>query len=126
MALTIANECRKAALDGITALLNSGNLQFLNATPAEVASLPLSATAFGAATTASPSVAASNTVTSDTSITASTTIVTFALRTSGNSNRIAGTVGVGSGDFQVSDNVVPSTATEITCTGGISLSLQLT
>ena len=125
MALTIANEMRKAGLDGMCVLLNGGNLRFLTAADTEIALLPLSATAFAAASTASPSVALSNAITADTTITASTTIGKFELRTSGNANRLAGTVGVGSGDFQVTSATVPPTATEVTCTGGISLSLQL-
>lgn len=124
MALTVANECRKAALDGITALLNNGDFRLLSSAPAELAALVFGATAFAAASTASPSVAASNSITADSTPTAGT-IATFALRTSGGSNRIAGTVGVGSGDLQVTDNVIPGGATSVTCTGGLSLSLQL-
>lgn len=118
MALTIANECRKAALDGITALITK--IRFDSAADAELAILPLS---WGAATTASPSVAV-GTATADTTVTAGT-ITKFLMRTAGDANRINGTVGVGSGDLQVTDNVIPSGATEVSCTGGISLSLQL-
>ncbi len=127
MALTIANECRKAALDAITALLNTGQFRLTTAANgggSELALLPLSATAFGAATTASPSVAVSNAITADTTVTAGT-ILGFDLRTNGGVSRINGTVGVGSGDLQVSNNVIPSGATEVSCTGGLTLSLQL-
>jgi len=124
MALTLANECRKAALDAICGLLNNGQFRLAAAGDAEIAQLTFAATAFQAASTASPSVAVSNAITKDTSITAGT-IVAFALRTSGGASRIAGTVGVGSGDLQVTDNVVPGTATEVTCDGGLTLSLQL-
>jgi hypothetical protein len=119
MALTVANECKKAALDGITALITKIRLD--SAADAELAILPLS---WGAATTASPSVAV-GTATTDTSVTAGT-ITKFLLRTSGDANRITGTVGVGSGDLQVSDNVIPSGATQVSSSGGISLSLQIT
>lgn len=125
MALTIANECRKAALDGITALLNAGQFRLLTSGDVELANLTFAATAFAAASTASPSVAVSNTITADNTVTAGT-IAKFDLRTSGASSRIAGSVGVGSGDLQVSDNVIPGTATSVTCTGGLQLSLQLT
>lgn len=124
MALTVANEVKKAALDGITALLNSGLFQLKNAGAAELAKPVFNATAFGAATTASPSVATANAFTADTTITAGT-IATFDIQTSGGSSRIAGTVGVGSGDLQVTDNVIPGTATSVTLTS-FSLSLQIT
>lgn len=127
MALTIANEVRKAALDGITPLFNSGQFRLTTAANgggSELALLLFGATAFAAASTASPSVAASNAITADTSVTAGT-ILGFDLRTSGGVSRINGTVGVGSGDLQVSNNVVPSGATDVSCTGGLSLSLQL-
>ena len=121
MALTIANECRKAALDGITALLSGGALRLDSSADAELAVLPIASV--GAATTASPSVAVL-TMTTDTSVTAGT-VTKFILRTSGSATRINGSVGVGSGDLQVTDNVIPSGATQVSCTGGISLSLQL-
>ena len=120
MAVTIANECRKAALDGITGLLSGGNIRFDSAADAELAVLPLS---WAAATTANPSVAV-GTATADSSVTAGT-ITKFLIRTSGAATRINGSVGVGSGDLQVTDNVIPSGATEVSCPGGISLSLSL-
>ena len=119
MALTIQNEVKKAALDGITALI--AKIRLDSAADAELATLPLS---WGAATTASPSVAVA-TATTDTSVTAGT-IAKFLLRTAGDATRINGTVGVGSGDLQVSDNVIPGGATQVSSSGGISLSLQIT
>lgn len=123
MALTISNEVRKAALDGITALLNSGQFRLLTSGDSELAMPTFGSTAFGAATTASPSVATANSLTADTTITPGT-IGKFDLRTSGGSSRIAGTVGVGSGDLQVSDNVIPGTATSVNVSS-FQLSLQL-
>ena len=120
MAVTIANECRKAALDGITGLLTGGDIRFDSAANAELAVLPLS---WAAASTASPSTAV-GTATADASVTAGT-ITKFILRTSGAATRINGSVGVGSGDLQVTDNVIATGATEVSCTGGITLSLQL-
>lgn len=119
MALTIQNEVKKAALDGITAII--AKIRLDSAADAELATLPLS---WGAATTASPSVAV-GTATTDTSVTAGT-ITKFLLRTAGDATRINGTVGVGSGDLQVSDNVIPGGATQVSSSGGISLSLQIT
>ena len=124
MALTIANECRKAGLDAITALLNGGSFLLTTSADAELAVLPLSATAFAAASTANPSVAVSNSITADTSVTAGT-IAKFALRTSAAAARISGSVGVGTGDLQVSSVTIPGGATEVSCTGGLTLSLQL-
>ena len=124
MALTISNEVKKAALDGVTPLFNNGFFGLYSAADAELAKLTFGATAFAAASTASPSVAASNAITADNSVTAGT-ITKFQLQTSGSALRINGTVGVGSGDLQVTDNVVPSNATQVSCTGGLSLSLQL-
>ena len=124
MALTIANEVRKAALDGITPLLNSGRFVLQATGPSTLATLTFGATAFAAASTASPSVALSNAITASPSATAGT-ITLFRLETSGSAVRINGTVGVGSGDLQVTDNVIPGGTTSVTCTGSLSLSLQL-
>ncbi len=120
MALTIANECRKAALDGITGLLTGGDIRFDTSANAELATLPLS---WAAASTASPS-AAVGTATTDTSVTAGT-ITKFLLRTSSAATRINGTVGTSAADLIVTDNVVPSGATQVSCSGGITLTLQL-
>ena len=123
MALTISNEVRKAALDGIAALFNSGLFKLDTSGDAELAKPVFNATAFGAATTANPSVATANAFTADTGITAGT-IAKFLLQTSGGSTRINGSVGVGSGDLQVSDNVIPGDATEVTV-ASFQLSLSL-
>lgn len=121
MALTIANECRKAALDGLTALLASGSVRFDTSADAELAVLPIASV--GAATTASPSVAVL-TMTTDTSVTAGT-IAKFIMRTSGAATRINGTVGTTGTDLVVTDNVIPGGATQVACSGGLSLTLQL-
>jgi hypothetical protein len=120
MALTIANECRKAALDGITGLLTGGDIRFDTSANAELAVLPLS---WAAASTASPSTAV-GTAATDTSVTAGT-IAKFLLRTSGAATRINGSVGTTGTDLVVTDNVIPSGATQVSCSGGITLSLQL-
>lgn len=125
MTISVANECKAAALNGITALLNSGQFRLLTSADAELANLTFASTAFGSATTASPSVATSNSITADSSVTAGT-VAKFELRTSGGSNRITGSVGVGSGDLQVSDTVIPGTATSVSCPGGLTISLQIT
>lgn len=127
MALTIATECAQGALNGITATLDGGNFQ-LRASSTVLADLPLqtSGSAFQVASNANPSVAQSNSIGSDTSPVAGT-INNFILQSASGASRIAGTVGVGSGsgDLEVSDNVIPGDATEVTCTGGLQLSLLL-
>ena len=115
---TIANEVRKAALDGITALLADVRLD--TSADAELAGLPLS---WGAATNANPAVATA-TVTPDSSPTDGT-ISKFIMRNGSAATRINGSVGVGSGDWQVSDNVIPSGTTSVSIPGGLSISLTL-
>jgi hypothetical protein len=125
MAISVANECKAAALAGMAALLNSGQFRLLTSADAELANLTFGSTAFGTPTTASPSVATSNAITADATITAGT-IAKFELRTSAGATRISGSVGVGTGDLQVSDTVIPGTATSVSCPGGLTLSLQIT
>ena len=125
MALTIANSARQAALNGITALLAGGDFQLL-ATSTELASLPFqtSGGAFANASSASPSTAVSNAIGSDTSVTPGT-INTFKLRDAGGTSIISGSVGTSGADLNVTDNVIPSGATSVSCPGGLTLSLQL-
>lgn len=121
---TWANEMRAAALNGMTALLNGGTFRLLDAGASELAAPVFNATAFGAATNANPSVATANTFTADSSITAGT-IASFELRTSGGSTRVSGSVGVGTGDIQVSSTTIPGTATSVTISG-MTISFSLT
>ena len=53
------------------------------------------------------------------------TITKYALRTSGAATRINGTVGTSGADLIVTDNVIPPGATQVSCSGGITLTLQL-
>jgi hypothetical protein len=122
MAWTFSNSARKAACDGIAALFDGGNVLLTTSGDAELANPTFNATAFGAATTADPAVATANAFTADSSVTAGT-IGKIALRTSGNAAVMSGTVGVGSGDFQVADNVIPAGATSVNIT---SMTLSLT
>lgn len=124
MAITVTNEFKKACLDGGAAVFNSGFFRLDTSGDVELAKPVFNATAFGAATTASPSVATANAFTPDDSVTAGT-IAKFLLQTSGGSTRISGSVGVGSGDLQVSDNVISGDVTEVTVSN-FQLSLQIT
>lgn len=122
--MNVANEFKAACLNGGLALLNSGQFRLLTAADAELANLTFGSTAFASASVASPSVALSNSIAADASVTAGT-FTKFEFRTSGGATRISGSVGVGSGDLQVSDNVIPGTATSVSCPGGLTVSLQI-
>ena len=122
-----ANETKAAALNGITALFNAGQFRMLTSADAELANLTFNNPAFASATVASPSVATttgSPPLVPDTSVTAGD-IAKFELRTSGGLTRISGSVGVGTGDIQVSSVTIPPTATSVACPGGLTLSLNL-
>lgn len=119
MAATIATEVNQAALNGITALI--ADIRFDTSADAELAVLPLS---WGSASNAAPSVATA-TATADTAVTAGT-ITKFIMRTAGAVARISGSVGTSATDLVVTDNVIPSGATQVTSAGGISLSLAIT
>jgi hypothetical protein len=126
MALTIANEFEQAALNAGLALLNSGQFRLTTAANgggSELALLTFGSTAF-AASSGNPASATSNAITKDTSITAGT-IAGFDLRTSGAASRINGTVGTSGEDLNVTDNVIPGTATEVTCDAGLTITLSL-
>lgn len=120
---TYANEMRAAALNGMTAVFNNGFFRLL-ATATELAKMTFGATAFGAATVASPSVASANAITPDTSVTAGT-INAFELQTSGSAVRISGSVGLSGADIILADVVVPPGATSVSCSA-LQLSLQIT
>lgn len=125
MSLTIATSVNAAALDGITSTLNGGNFQ-LRASSTPLADLPLqtSGGAFQAASVASPSIAQSNAIGSDVSPTAGT-IDNFQLQNASGTSRIAGTVGTSGADLVVTDNVIPPSATQVSCSAGLQLSLTL-
>ena len=95
MATRISTAAAKAELDALTALLNSGTVEVRTGSqPATVGTaasgtllgtLTLNGTAFGAATTASPSVATANAITSDSSADATGTAGWFRVyRSAGN------------------------------------------
>lgn len=72
MAITMSNAAAKAMCDALVDLIDvggGGDLVLYTSGDVEVATLPLSATAFGAATTASPSVATAASITDDSSAT---------------------------------------------------------
>jgi hypothetical protein len=115
----ITQAAAKTSLDAFTALLNGGYVEIrTGAQPATantaasgtlLGTLPLSATAFGAATTASPSVATANAITSDTNADASGTAGWFRGYTSGGTAVIDGditTTAVGTGNMLMDTTTV--------------------
>jgi hypothetical protein len=131
MALTLADKFERGALDGACATLNvgstdsTGDFRLLTAADVELAQLTFATTAFQAATSGGGLASAvSNAIVKDTSITAGT-FTKFQLRDRDNVVMVAGSVGLSGADLNVSDNVIPGTATEVTCTAGLTLTLQL-
>lgn len=94
---------RNGIADYVVDQLNNGTLIFYAANgTSEVATLPLAATAFGAA---SSGVATAGTITSDTSATGGTTTIAN-LVTSGASEIVECSVGTSGEDINLSNNVV--------------------
>ncbi|MDA9855381.1 hypothetical protein N9C80_03020 [Paracoccaceae bacterium] len=96
MAITLTTRAKNAALDGIVDEIDSGgsgNLQILDAAGNELATLPLTNPAFGAASDGSVT---ANSITTDTTVNAGTA-TQFKVFTSGGSEVFRGTVTVTSG-----------------------------
>jgi len=94
---------RNGIADYVVDQLNSGSLIFYAAdSVTEVATCPLAVTAFGAA---AAGVATAGAITPDTSATGGTTTIAN-LVTSGASEIVECSVGIGSGDIQLSNNVI--------------------
>lgn len=119
MASRVSTAAAKAANDAVTPLLNGGYVQIRDgAQPASVATaasgvllgtVTLSATAFGAATDASPSVATANAIASDTAADASGTAGWFRAFTSAGVAVIDGnitTTAVGTGDMLMDSTTI--------------------
>ena len=123
MAFTYDNSVRKAALDGICPLFNSGFVKQMNASDEELASPVFGATAFGAATTANPSVATAAAMTKDETITAGT-IAKVAFQSSATATLISGSCGTSGQDFVIDDDTIPGDAVSVNITG-LTFSLTL-
>ena len=96
MAITLTTRAKNAALDGIVDEIDSGgsgNLLILDAAGNELATLPLTNPAFGAASDGSVT---ANSITTDTTVNAGTA-TQFKVFTSGGSEVFRGTVTVTSG-----------------------------
>lgn len=104
MALTLSNAFRDASNDAGLALLNGGNLILLTAADAAVATLALSATAYGASANGT---AQENAISNETNATGGT-VAKFELRAAGGTAHISGTVTAseGGGDIEMTDTTI--------------------
>jgi len=120
MAVTHSTAARNAATDAVTALIStSGNLVF-RTSPSSVASpgtavatLPLSATAFGAS---SSGTATANAITSDTNATGNASPVAFAtLQTSGGTIVIHCAVAASGSDINMTNGLTVAAGDTVSC-----------
>lgn len=110
---------RKTALDAALANLNSGTLKGYTGTRPATADTALSgntltftvtfgATAFGAATTATPSVATANAITQDSAATGNASPVTFfrAFKSDGTTVVLDGNIGISGSDLNLNSTTI--------------------
>lgn len=119
MAVTHSTAARNAATDAVTALIGtSGNLVFrlsgtVGSPGTAVATLPLSATAFGAA---SSGTATANAITSDTNATGNASAVaTATLQTSGGTVVIHCAVAASGSDINMSNGLTVASGDTVSC-----------
>lgn len=119
MATTHSTAARNAATDAVTALIGaSGNLVFrlagtVSSPGTAVATLPLSATAFGAA---SSGTATANAITSDTNATGNASAVaTATLQTSGGTVVIHCAVAASGSDINMSNGLTVASGDTVSC-----------
>lgn len=119
MAVTHSTAARNAATDAVTALIStSGNLKFrlsgtIGSPGTAVATLPLSATAFGAS---SSGTATANAITSDTNATGNASAVANAsLETSGGTLIIHCAVAASASDINMTGGLTVASGDTVTC-----------
>lgn len=119
MAVTHSTAARNAATDAVTALIGtSGNLVFrlsgtVGSPGTAVATLPLSATAFGAS---SSGTATANAITSDTNATGNASAVaTATLQTSGGTVVIHCAVGASGSDINMTNGLTVANGDTVSC-----------
>ena len=119
MAVTHSTTARNAATDAVTALIGtSGNLKFrltgsVGTPGTAVATLPLSATAFGAS---SSGTATANSITSDTNATGNASAVaTATLETSGGTVVIHCAVAASGSDVNMTNGLTVASGDTVTC-----------
>lgn len=119
MAVTHSTAARNAATDAVTALIStSGNLVFrltgtVTSPGTAVATLPLSATAFGASSTGT---ATANTITSDTNATGNASpVATATLQTSGATIVLQCAVAASASDINMSNGLTIASGDTVSC-----------
>ena len=119
MAVTHSTTARNTATDAVTALIGtSGNLKFrltgtVSAPGTAVATLPLSATAFGAS---SGGTATANAITSDTNATGNASpVATATLETSGGTVVIHCAVAASGSDIDLSNGLTVASGDTVSC-----------
>jgi len=120
MAVTHSTSARNAATDAVTALIGtSGNLVFrispstVGSPGTAVATLPLSATAFGAS---SSGTATANAITSDTNAAGNASAVAFAtLQTSGGTAIIQCSVAASGSDINMTNGLTVAAGDTVSC-----------
>ena len=119
MAVTHSTAARNAATDAVTALIStSGNLKFrlsgtVGSPGTAVATLALSATAFGSA---SSGVATANAISSDTNATGNASpVATATLETSGGTVVIHCAVGASGSDINMSNGLTVANGDTVSC-----------
>ncbi len=120
MAVTHSTAARNAATDAVTALIGaSGNLKFrltgtVGSPGTAVATLPLSATAFGASSTGT---ATANAITSDTNAAGNASpVATATLETSAGTVVIHCAVAASASDVNMTNGLTVAAADTVTCT----------
>lgn len=133
MAISVRDDAERAALDAILALINagsgdaSGDFELLTGANASLAVLPFSATAFASATSnGGVAQATSNAITNSGTPTPGT-IGNGRFRDKANSAVVSFSIsaGGGGGDMIVTDPVIPSNATAVSCSG-VTVTLNVT
>lgn len=119
MAVTVSTAAKDAATNAVTALIGaSGNLKFrlsgnIGAPGTAVATLPLSATAFGAS---SSGTATANAITSDTNATGNASpVATATLETSAGTVVIHCAVAASGSDINMSNGLTVASGDTVTC-----------
>jgi hypothetical protein len=133
MTISVRDDAERAALDAILALINggsgdaTGDFELLTSGNSSLAVLPLSATSFAASTTVSNQAqAVSNAITNSGTPTPGT-IGNGRFRDKANSAVVSFSIsaGGGGGDMIVTDPVIPSNATAVSCSG-VTVTLNVT
>jgi hypothetical protein len=133
MTISVRDDAERAALDAILALINggsgdaTGDFELLTAGSSSLAVLPFSATSFAASTTISNQASATSNAITNSGTPTPGTIGSGRFRDKANSAVVSFSVsaGGGGGDMIVTDPVIPSNATAVSCSG-VTVTLNVT